>query len=123
MNGCQLAVLMYITPAAMTIRTTATLRMTITELTRADSWMPITSSAVTRTVMMTAGRLNTAVTGAPSVTMTAVPGAALKAAGNWMAQCFRQLTRYPDQPTATVEAPRAYSRIRSQPMIQATNSP
>ena len=32
-------------------------------------------------------------------------------------------TKYPDQPTATVEAAKRYSRIRSHPMIQATNSP
>src|SRR3979411_1262765 len=31
--------------------------------------------------------------------------------------------KYVDQPTATVLAPRASSRMRSQPMIQATNSP
>ena len=35
----------------------------------------------------------------------------------------RKLTRWPDQPTATVAAPSAYSRIRSQPMIHAKNSP
>jgi hypothetical protein len=32
-------------------------------------------------------------------------------------------TKYPDQPTATVDAPNRYSRIRSHPMIHATNSP
>ncbi len=31
--------------------------------------------------------------------------------------------KYVDQPTATVLAPRASSRIRSHPMIQATSSP
>jgi hypothetical protein len=31
--------------------------------------------------------------------------------------------KYPDHPTATVAAPKRYSRIRSQPMIQAMNSP
>ena len=30
---------------------------------------------------------------------------------------------YPDQPAATVAVPSAYSRIRSQPIIQATSSP
>ena len=31
--------------------------------------------------------------------------------------------RYSDQPLATTDAPSANSRTRSQPMIQATNSP
>ena len=31
--------------------------------------------------------------------------------------------KLPDQPTLTVAAPTRYSRIRSQPMIQATSSP
>jgi len=31
--------------------------------------------------------------------------------------------KYPAQPMLTVAAPRAYSRMRSQPMIQAINSP
>jgi hypothetical protein len=36
---------------------------------------------------------------------------------------WQKLATCPDQPTATVAAPSAYSRMRSQPMIQATNSP
>ena len=32
-------------------------------------------------------------------------------------------TTYPDQPTLTVAAPIAYSRIKSQPMAQAMSSP
>ena len=34
-----------------------------------------------------------------------------------------KLLKYPDQPAATVAAPKPYSSPRSQPMIQATNSP
>src|SRR6187455_1598214 len=123
MNGDQLPVLMNIEPAAITSNTTATLMMTITALTFADSWMPTTSKAVTSTVMSTAGRLKTAVTADPSASVMTDPGAALNAAGNWMPTSCRKLITYPDHPTATVAAPSAYSRMRSQPMIQATNSP
>jgi len=51
------------------------------------------------------------------------PGAALIAAGIDHPSWCSSVTRLPDHPTATVAAPSAYSRIRSQPMIQATNSP
>ena len=36
---------------------------------------------------------------------------------------FSSSTKYPDQDTATATLPIAYSMMRSQPMIQATNSP
>src|SRR2546423_12354552 len=50
-------------------------------------------------------------------------GAEVNAAGIEMPQSFRNWVTYPDQPTATVEAAKRYSRMRSQPMIQATSSP
>ncbi len=34
-----------------------------------------------------------------------------------------KLLKYPDHPDATVATPMAYSRIRSQPIIQAMSSP
>ena len=40
-----------------------------------------------------------------------------------LAACFMTSAKYVDQPTATVLAPRASSRMRSHPMIQATSSP
>ena len=40
-----------------------------------------------------------------------------------MPACFITSAKYVDQPTATVLAPSASSRMRSQPMIQATSSP
>ena len=64
-----------------------------------------------------------AVTG-PFAVWTIVPGAAANAAGKSIpTKSWRKLLRCPDQPTATVAAPSAYSRIKSQPMIHATNSP
>ena len=44
-------------------------------------------------------------------------------AGRIRPKSLAKLTTYPDQPMATAIAPTAYSRIRSQPMIQAINSP
>ena len=35
----------------------------------------------------------------------------------------RNDTTYPDQPIETVTAPKAYSKTKSQPMIQAKSSP
>src|SRR2546425_1090437 len=123
MNGCQFAELMYAAPPRITISTTPTLMMTITELTLADSLTPITISTVTASVMSTAGRLKIASGLHPGALMS-VHGAAASDAGMLMpTKSWRKATRWPDQPTATVDAPSAYSRIRSQPMIQAMNSP
>src|SRR5690349_10602407 len=82
MNGDQYAEFTNITPAAMIAMTTSTLRMTMTELTLADSLMPMTSSMVTKIVINTAGRLKMDVAVLPSASCTTVPGAALNAAGN-----------------------------------------
>ena len=95
----------------------------MTLFTEADSLTPRTSRAVTATVTRIAGRFKTAVTGSPPATGTIVPGAALNAAGNVRPSCPSSVMRIPDHPTATVAAPSAYSRIRSQPITQATNSP
>ena len=110
-------------PEAITIRTTATLITTTTAFAVADSLTPTTRSAVTAIVTSTAGMLKTAVTGSPPGTGTIVPGAALKAAGKLKPSWCRNVMKLPDHPTATVAAPSAYSRIRSQPITQATNSP
>jgi hypothetical protein len=40
-----------------------------------------------------------------------------------MPNSARNFTKLPPQPTATVAAPNRYSNIKSQPMIQAINSP
>ncbi len=60
MKGCQLAGFTACAAATMNSRTTATLMNTMTLLTFADSLIPITSSVVTKAIMMTAGRLKTA---------------------------------------------------------------
>jgi len=43
--------------------------------------------------------------------------------GNVIPRVSKTLTKYPDQPFATVAAPSVNSRMRSQPINHATNSP
>ena len=107
----------------MNSSTTASFTKTMTLLTFADSLMPMTSSVVMIAMMMTAGRLKTAVMVDPSARVTAVPRAADSAGGTVIPMSLRNETTYPDHPIATVTAPSAYSSTRSQPMIQATISP
>ncbi len=52
-----------------------------------------------------------------------VPAAAVKTVGIWIPMLSNRLTKYPDHPTETVAAPRAYSKIRSHPIINAITSP
>ena len=73
--------------------------------------------------MIAAGTLNTPVTVLPSRSATNDPGGPVSAAGKLMPMSCRMLTKLPAQPTAIVDAPRAYSSTRSQPMIQANSSP
>jgi hypothetical protein len=87
----------------------------MTALARALSRMPITSSVETVRITSSAGRF----TSAPS----AVPGACAIATGRSIPALWRITRKYPDQPLATAEAATAYSRIRSQPITQATISP
>ena len=59
----------------------------MTLLTEADSLTPTIRSAVTASVIRTAGTLKSAVTGSPPATCTTVPGAALNAAGKLRPIC------------------------------------
>ena len=86
-------------------------------------------------IMKTAGRLSSApVACQPAVAQPPTPraawvavqnakGALASAPGTSIPTSLRKLTNVADQPTPTVAAPMAYSRIRSQPMIHATTSP
>src|SRR5206468_2536041 len=123
MNGCQFAGFIAFMAPAMNSKTTATLITTMTLLNEADSLMPTMSKAVTAAIMKMAGTLKRAVTVEPSASVTRVPRAAENCGGKMIPKSFKSETTYPDQPIATVTAPSAYSRIRSQPIIHATNSP
>src|SRR5256885_2514110 len=101
MNGCQLAGSMACAAAMMNSRTTATFTNTITLLTFADSLMPMTSSVVTMAMMMTAGRLKTAVMVEPSASGTIVPRAADSAGGTTIQVFLTKDSTYNDHPIAT----------------------
>jgi hypothetical protein len=110
--------------------------MTMKLLKRADSLMPMTRRVVMRPMRSIAGRLMiapvwvnpSAWVRTPAASNFAVSvywsGALVSAAGMLIPSDSRmKAVKYPDHPTATVDAPKRYSRIRSQPMIQAMNSP
>src|SRR5215207_9455637 len=119
----------------MNRKTTVSLMTTTTLLKPADSEIPPMSRIVMSATMIIAGTLSTApVLDHPSVnsrhTLRPAPGGAVwvygaevYCGGMLMPTSLRNDTTYPDQPTATVEAANRYSRIRSQPMIQAKSSP
>src|SRR5690349_22926934 len=104
-NGVRLAPVTNHAPSTITKTQMATLTITSTPVTRADSRMPSTAINVRTTTISTA----------PTLTGASSPNSDV---GRWS-----RLPTYPDQPRATTAAPRANSRNRSQPMIQATNSP
>src|SRR5438045_1935439 len=81
MKGWRLALLACDTPTAMKSARTAIFMMTMMVFTRADSRMPMTSSAVTARHTITAGRLKIAVTEVPSASIASVPGAPARRAG------------------------------------------
>src|SRR6266849_1156924 len=109
--------------------TTVSFSATMKLLTVADSLIPTTS-----TIAM-AGRFTIdPVELRPGVTQPATAlatsdashhrnGAEVRAAGKWMLTFSRRPTKYPDHPTPTVDAPIAYSRTKSHPMIHPMNSP
>src|SRR5579885_3599149 len=81
------------------MQTTKTFKMTMAVVKLAASLMPITRIAVPKSVKSDAGM-----------------------AGRLTPKSRRNARKWPLQPTATVAAPKAYSRIRSQPIIQAMSS-
>jgi len=103
--------------------------------TRADSFIPMISTADISATMPTAGRLMIAPVrlspGCAHPTAWAVTcavvhscvGGAVRLAGIRTPNRPSRDTKWPDQPTPTVAAPAAYSSTRSQPMIQAASSP
>src|SRR3712207_8528806 len=104
-NGVRLAPRTNQAPATITKTQTATLTTTSAPVTRADSRMPSTATAVsTRTIAA-----------APTFTVEVSP--------NSDGGRSSRLPTYPDQPRATTAAPSANSRNRSQPITQATTSP
>ena len=92
----------------------SSLTTTMTMFARAVSRTPRTSRNITATTIATAGRLRMP----PSSRAVEIDSGSAKP------NAFsRNSLRLPPQPTATAATETPYSRIRSQPMIQATSSP
>ena len=96
------------TPATITSSTMPSLTATKTKLTCEETLIPMQMTAVRISTMAAATRLWPSPYAQPGIV---IPASLITSA------------KYVDQPTATVLAPSASSRIRSQPMIQATSSP
>ena len=96
---------------------------TITALNHALSLVPRINSNDINTTITTAGRLATPWIRDPSARISASNGESANCRGNAQPSWSQNFTKYADQLTATVAAPMAYSMTRSQPMIQASNSP
>ena len=135
MNGRQLARWTYHRPATTNTIRTPIFTITMKLLNPADSRIPMTRIVVIARMMHTAGRF----TIAPVACQPATPhpatacctwvavqntnGGLVSLGGISIPKRLTKLTNVADQPTPTVAAPMAYSRIRSHPMIQATSSP
>src|SRR5689334_17362321 len=102
---------MYPTPSTITSSTTATLTAVMTALTRDDNLVPSTSNTVRTPTSRIAPQSNW--NGPPSLNavFTSIPTSP------------SVVCRYADHPLATAADPTANSSTRSQPMIQAANSP
>ena len=106
----------------MKSKITVTLIKTIILLNLADSLIPTTNKVVIRTTMKTAGKLMNAPEACQPFT-SKTNGLWHMEGGITIPKSAKKLVTYPAHPTATVADPKRYSRIKSQPMIQATNSP
>ena len=113
MNGTQFEASTWLKPSARNNATTASLMATMTLLTKELCLTPRMLTKATTAKMRTAGRL----------TMPPSWGAMVSAVGKVIPKFMRMLLKYPDQPMATVDTAKAYSKIKSQPMTQAQNSP
>src|SRR6185295_8523789 len=119
MYGVWFAGLMKPQPMTITISTMVTLVTTMIVLTNADSCVPRMSSIDSSARITIAGMFMTPVTPAAEVSN----GEWLHWYGTLVPKNSSTLLKYSLHAIATVAAPTAYSRIRSQPMIHATSSP
>src|SRR2546421_158287 len=109
----QLFGLTYQMPTAMTNRTTPTLMITRTALVVALSRMPMTSTAVARAMMMTAGRLNQAPSTEEKVSLDRNSGTIHRGPK----KTLRKTLKYLVQSDASTAQLMAYSRTRAQPVL------
>ncbi len=113
-NGWKLPVPKFANATTRKKISTTSLTTTITRLARALSDTPRTSSNVMARTMKTAGRL---MMPPSSGDLAIASGRATPNAAS------RNALRFPPQPIAMPATDTPYSRMRSQPMIQATISP
>jgi hypothetical protein len=97
----------------------ATFVITMRLFTHADSCVPRMSSRERSSRIPTAGRFMMPCTPSGEVWK----GEWYHWYGKWIPTYSSTFSKYSLHAMATVAAPTAYSRMRSQPMIQATNSP
>src|SRR5277367_2184555 len=113
-NGVQLALLTSIPPTIKKVRIAPILIITITLLAPADSFTPRTNSSVRMNTIRKPGRLKYAPVQCPE----AQTGLA-HWLGRFKPKAASCALAYPLKPTATATLLTTYSRIKSQPMIQA----
>src|SRR4029077_615588 len=117
-NGVQLALLTSMPPTTRNVRIAPILIITMTLLAPADSFTPRTSSSVRIKTIRKPGTLKYAPVQCPE----AHTGLA-HSLGRFKPKAASCALAYPLKPTATATLLTTYSRIRSQPMIQAKISP
>src|SRR5271154_2933283 len=118
-KGCQLVDLICGAAPIQKNKMAPILISTITVLAPALSFTPRTSSTVTPMVMIRAGKSNQ-----PAGCPGAGTGGKAHWGGKWNPnRLSNRSCKYAEKPTATDMLETAYSRIKSQPMIQATISP
>src|SRR5579864_5382222 len=126
MKGCQFASMWdqlakaNAVASPMKMSTTETLIITAALFKLADSLTPMTRMAVTTTIAAKAKMSTFAEIACPNSEKES-EGVGLN--GTFAPKKLTRLLTYPLHPTATVAAPKAYSRTRAQPIIQATSSP
>ncbi|MFA7348413.1 MAG: hypothetical protein WCZ86_11690 [Desulfurivibrionaceae bacterium] len=113
MNGLQFSGLTWKMATPMKTEMVSSLTKTMTMLVRALSRMPSMSRTMRIRTMPAAGRLM----------IPPREGALVRDSGRVRPTAVRALLKYPAQPLATAAVATPYSRIRSQPMIQAISSP
>src|SRR5690606_4371839 len=110
-------------PRQKNIRTTASMTITNMQITNEDTAVPMNRRSDSKQTIITAGRLINPVSVSPVAVSYVSQGPCNRNCGIFKPKPPRNLLKYCDQLTATVAAPKAYSRTRSQPIIHATHSP
>src|SRR5690348_956431 len=122
-KGFRFSGLIYLKPIITNTITIDTFNITITPFTHADSLVPLMSIKDITTTMNTAGRLKKPWMISPLAAVTESKGVIINSGGSATPNDLNNSPKYPAQLDATVAAPTAYSKTRSQPIIHAINSP